>query len=354
MMTSADLHAALTAIAERVRSATSHVAVFPLVSRLERWVSPGVPIGGDEPAEREHLHFSHGPDFNHPAGEVIDVEVVGEPDGPSVTLKTTFLGLLGTESPLPELLSEDVLLADDDGAMQVFFDVFQHRLLSLFYRLWRRYSLVLAFDGDGVDGLSRCLQSFVGVDAFAPNQSAGAAPPLFALGLSDLSRCAPTFLDTAALEAILGRLFPELSARVVHAEPRPLRADPEDLTLLGEAHSTLGVDYAYGDEALDTDGVVRIVVGPVGRAVYEELLPGGARHRVLQPLLDEWLASRAKAELEILVPSGEAPSFTLGADFGGALGVDTRLAEEDTRLVRVRILLSDDPTAVRPSYHDDV
>jgi type VI secretion system protein ImpH len=343
----------LAGLAERVRFAASQVALFPLVRRLERQLSKNAPVGGDESAEREGIHFSHAPDFSHPGGDVAAVEFSGEGDSLGATLRTTLLGLLGTESTLPEAMSEDVLLGDDEGALQAFFDVFQHRAISLLYRAWRRYSPVAAFDGGGDDGFSKCLQSLVGVDAFSPYDSPRATAPLFALGLSDLSRCEPSYLDTVALEAILGRLFPELSARVVVREPQRTHAENEDLTRLGEAHSTLGVDAAYGDEALDTDGIVRIKVGPVSRAIYEELLPGAVRYRVLQPLLDEWLASRAKAELEVLLPSAEAPTVRLGEEFGSALGVDSRQASESS-FVRVRILLLADHATVTPTYHDDV
>ena len=151
---------------------------------------------------------------------------------------------------------------------------------------------------------------------------------------------------------MLRRLFPELGARVVPAEARPVRAEPGDMTLLGEAHSLLGIDYAYGDEALDPQGFVRIAIGPVSRAIYEELLPGGARNRALRPLLDEWLASRARVELEIHLASTDAPSFTLGEAFGGGLGVDSRLADAGARVLRVRLRLTDDPNEARPTYHE--
>lgn len=347
------LPASLARLAARVRTATSHVALFPLVRRLERELSRDVAVGGDEPADRERIHFTHTPDFTHPSGDVVDVAFTDDGDGPAATLRTSLLGLLGAESPLPELISEDVLLSDDHGALQAFFDVFQHRALALFYRAWRRYAPVAAFDGGGDDGFSKCLQSLVGVDAFAPSEPARAVTPLFSLGLSDLSRCEPNYLDVAALEAILRRVFPELSARVRPSESRPVHAQDSDLTRLGERNAILGVDAAYGDEAFDTDGVVRIQVGPVNRTIYEELLPGGARYRVLQPLLEEWLAARARAELEVLLPSEEAPALRLGTGFGGSLGVDSRHAAPDVSIVRVRILLLSDPSSVTPTYHDD-
>ncbi len=353
MIGAPDLHDLVSALAQRVRSATSHVSLFPLLSVLEGWVSPAGSVGGDELADRERIHFSHGADFNHPGGEVLDLAIAKEPDGLRVTLKTALLGLLGTESTLPELLSEDVLLHDDEGALAAFFDVFQHRALSLLDRTWRRYARTRPL-GAAEDAFSKCLQSFIALDAFSPYDSPRAASPSFTLGLSDLARCEPTYLDTPALEAILRRLFPELSARVVPAEPRPLRAADEDLTLLGEAHCTLGVDMTYGDEALDADGIVRIRIGPVNRALYQELLPGGVRYQALQRLLDELLASRAKAELEILLPASEAPVFTLGEPFGGALGVDTRIPAGEASSLRVRVLLEEDPARAVANYHDDV
>ncbi len=345
--------ARLSALAERVRAAASHEALFPVVRRLERWLSRDVVVGGDDPAESERIHFHHTPDFTQSGGDLAEIAFSPEGDGIAATLRTTLLGLLGSESPLPELVSEDVLLDDPHGALQAFFDVFQHRALALLYRAWRRYAPVAAFDGGGDDGLSNCLLSFVGVDAFSPYVSPRATASLFALGLSDLSRCEPSYLDAVALESILGRVFPDLAARVVKREARRVRASVDDRTRLGVAHSTLGEDAAYGDEALDVDGIVRIRVGPVPRALYEELLPGGARYRRLQPLVDEWLASRAKVELEILVAANDAPTLKLGDTFGGVLGVDSRQATGGRSVVRVRVFLQADYRAATPTYHDD-
>ncbi len=346
--------APLLALAARVQSAASSVALFPAVRSLERWLSRDAPIGGDAAAEKERVHFTHTPDFTHPGGDLAAITYAQEGGTLAATVRTTLLGLLGTESPLPERLSEDVLLADDEEALQPFFDVFQHRLLSLLYRSWRRYAPVAAFDGGGDEGLARCLQSLVGIDAFSRYRLPRATVPLFALGLSDLARCEPSFLDTAALEALLERVFPDLQARVIGREPRRVRASAEDLTRLGEAQTTLGLNAAYGQEALDTSGIVRILVGPVSRGLYEALLPGGSRYRALQPLVDEWLAARAQAELEVLISAADAPTLRLGDSFGGALGIDSRRARRDVSWVRMRVLLLADSAAAAPSYHDDL
>ncbi|MGO8992075.1 MAG: type VI secretion system contractile sheath large subunit [Polyangiaceae bacterium] len=343
----------LRRLQERVRNAVSHVALFPLVRRLERDLAGRAPIGADQGAEDERVHFSHPPTFSLPAGELLDVEYAQEGDGAAATVTTSLLGLLGAESPLPPATSEEVLFEDDD-ALAAFYDVFHHRALALLYRAWKRYAPSAALERSGADAFSRALLSLVGTDAFSPYQAATSVDPMFALGFSDFVRCEPSFLDESALETLLRRVFPELNPRVTTSEPRVVQAADEDRSCLGSQHTTLGEDASYGASALDVNGTVRIQVGPVDRQTYEALLPGGDRHRQIQPLVETWLASRAVAELDILVAAEDAPALCLGEAYGGTLGVDAQYRAPDTRHVRARVPLPADPGGESADYVDEV
>jgi type VI secretion system protein ImpH len=343
---------ALSALADRVRANVARTALFPLIRRLERDLGREAAVGSDLLAECETVHFSHPARFVYPAGEIADVRFTSTARGIDATVATTLLGLLGTESPLPPSLSEDVLLFDDDERLQRFYDVFQHRAIALLYRMWKGYSSTTAPKNGGDSTFSSCLESLVGIDAFSPYPRQVAMPAPFALGLSDFSRCEPGYLDPAGLEQVLERIFPELAPRVTVPEPRSVQADQNDLTRLGERHATLGVDAAYGSSALDPAGVLRLTLGPVGRTTYEELLPGGRRYLQLQPLVDELLAARAMVELEVLIPHGEAPSIVLAESFGATLGVDARHATHDTPYVRVRFMLLADASAAVLGFDD--
>jgi type VI secretion system protein ImpH len=344
--------AGLRVLQERVRLAVSHLSFFPFLQCLERELAPDALIGSDVSADRERVHFTHPPSFAFPGGEVAEVAYAEEADGLAATVTTSLLGLLGAESPLPAGMSEEVLFDDEDGGLQAFYDVFQHRALALLYRAWKRYALVAASETAGDDAFQGALLSLMGIDHFSPYDVPAAVEPTFALGLSDFARCEPGYLDAAGLEQILWRVFPELCPRVTAAEPRVVLAADEDRTGLGVRNTTMGEDATYGSSARDLQGVVRIVVGPVDRATHDALMPGSRRYAALQGFVEHWLAARATAELEVLVKGSEAPALRLGDSYGATLGAEARYSKEAPREVCVRIPLLGDTGDVVRSYRD--
>jgi type VI secretion system protein ImpC len=350
----------LARLQERVRTCVSQVALFPAIRLLEDELATRSPIGTHHAAADERVHFSHPPSFALPAGEVLDVVYRRASGVTSVTVKTALLGLVGAESPLPSSMSEEALF-DEDDALAPLYDVLHHRALSLLYCAWKRYTPGASADASHADPYADALLSLVGQDVFSPygdGSDADAPPatvtdPFVALGLSDFARCEPNFLDTSALEQLIDRIYPELHARVSRSEPRLVRAADEDRGCLGQQHSTLGVDAPYGASALDPSGVVRIEVGPVDGPTHETLRPGGARYRQLQPLIDEWLASRAVAELDILIQLEEAPALVLGEGYGGSLGGDAQYHRTDARHVRARVLLAPESEQAMTTYLDE-
>ena len=312
---------------------------FPLVRVLERWVG------------LERIHFAHASSFAFPAGDV--AEVREESDG-AFHVTTTFLGLAGSESPLPAAMSEELLFGDDAGHLQAFYDVFHHEALQLLYLAWKRF----APGADEAESPFRGeLLSLIGVDAFSPfaREPAGPGPDgAFALGLSDFARCDPEFLGEEGLEAILRRMYPALDPRVGAGDPRQVDADDADRTSLGERGSVMGLDATFGGSAPDAQGSLRVTVGPVDAATYEELMPGGPRYDDLSAFLLHWTASRARVDLDVLLERGAAPQLSLGGDYGATMGNEARFGGEPSTRTRVRVPLvadADDPT--RRRYIDE-
>ncbi len=76
----------------------------------------------------------------------------------------TFMGLYGVAAPTPTYLSELVGFTDVDADPLVdFLDLFNHRLISLYYRAWVRYRYPYRYEPGGMDELSGYLLSFVGL-----------------------------------------------------------------------------------------------------------------------------------------------------------------------------------------------
>jgi len=109
----------------------------------------------------------------HVASQLGDVHV--DADGGPEALECHFFGLLGPEGPLPEhvteLVREHELAARLDGRIEAgalpdFINVFNHRLLVLFYRIWKS-AQPMAQRGEPGDRFAEAL------DAIGANRPAG-------------------------------------------------------------------------------------------------------------------------------------------------------------------------------------
>ncbi len=76
-----------------------------------------------------------------PVSELKAVETSEErPDAPP-TVRTTFMGLYGVDSPLPTGYIDDITQRrEGHEALEAFLDIFNHRMMTQFYRIWRKYN----------------------------------------------------------------------------------------------------------------------------------------------------------------------------------------------------------------------
>ncbi|HBZ3068761.1 TPA: type VI secretion system baseplate subunit TssG, partial [Klebsiella pneumoniae] len=89
---------------------------------------------GDEP-----IRFRPHPGMGFPAGEIRGMDDPEPPPPPAV--RVTFMGLYGVESPLPTHYSDDIAQRREGvEATEDFLDIFNHRLIAQYYRIWRKYS----------------------------------------------------------------------------------------------------------------------------------------------------------------------------------------------------------------------
>jgi type VI secretion system protein ImpH len=311
----------------------SRFGFYDLVRLLEELI----PLDGRAraPGAGGRLRFEQAPDLSFPASDIASVELA---DG-EARVMLTFLGLLGTASPLAPEWSEEVLLADDEGALRAFYDAFHHRAASILFAAWKANTLEGAYDLDGTDALSQRLRSLVGVDAWARPEAQEALSPMEALGLADYYRGHPHTIDAHSAERLLRRLLPSWNVRLETNVRRFVLFGGSDRARLGVQRCRLGSNLVYGDGSDESEGLLRVHVGPVDRATYESLMPEGAAYEHLQALAHRVLAGAVDMELEVHVSSEEAPRCALGTGPGARLGVDARYSTEGATSLRVRVPL---------------
>lgn len=255
-------------------------------------------------------------------------------DGHALTIPTTFFGVLGPTTPLPEFASEAI-----EGAPQLLrlFEALQHRLLTHLHRALRRCHYPSGCTPERDDATSRGL-----IDLAARGVAGPQLPPRAWLRLLPW---APSRLRTAAgIATALTRLFgPDLGGAAISLiECVPHVGDLPDSgrTRLGRASAALSQRFALGDRAPDGDGWFRVRVATLSCTRARPFLRGGEALRRLFTAVAALAGPLLRFDVELALAPGAAPRMRLGSPQTARLAVDSWLIHLHCGPITVRY---DDP-----------
>jgi type VI secretion system protein ImpH len=127
------------------------------------------PVGGTAAPGEEFARFGARLSMAFPASAIHDIERSPDPADP-VRMTVAFLGLTGTQGVLPLCYTEWMMARDAarDDTLAAFFDIFNHRLLSLFYRAWEKHRPAVLYGlgaarGRQPDFFTQSLYDFIGM-----------------------------------------------------------------------------------------------------------------------------------------------------------------------------------------------
>jgi type VI secretion system protein ImpH len=239
-------------------------------------------------------------------------------------LAVNFFGLLGANGPLPTHLTEytrDRLRNGGDGTLLAFFDVFHHRLLSLFYRARAQAEPVINFDRPGTDRYAEFVGSMFGIGSPAlreRDEVRDFAKLHFAGLLANNARPA------SGLVSILREYF-KLPVHVEQFVGHWMRLPLEIQTRIGrqEEGNRLGTSAVLGSKVWDSQNKFRIVIGPVGYGDYQRMLPGGDSMRRLIAWVRNYVGGALDWDVRLILRKEEVPPLRLGGSTGPRLGWTT-------------------------------
>ena len=270
------------------------------------------------------LRFEVPLSLQFPASE-IDGLTTGEGQEPD-RLRVNFIGLTGPSGVLPRhytarLIEQRIRHRDQSG--QRFFDIFHHRIVSLFYRAWEKHHFEVAYERGERGGLTRYLMDLIGLGTAGLHGRAAAGPVDEHLGyVAGLITQQPRSAATVA--ASLAELF-DAPVRVESFRGRWLVLGGADLARLGRQNTRLGDDLLLGDRVWDHQSSCRIRIGPVRLQQFVRLLPGGVDHRPLIAAARFLLGLALEVKIQIVLDRAEAPRLVLGGREPRRLGLDTWL-----------------------------
>ena len=134
-------HSASARMLNLVRHQLPYMNFYRFCQLLEQSL-PEAPLpGSDWRVGLEPVRFRPHPGMGFPAGEIRGMEDP-EPEHPHLppSVRITFIGLYGVESPLQTHYVDDIAQRREGyEATRDFLDIFNHRLITQYYRIWRKY-----------------------------------------------------------------------------------------------------------------------------------------------------------------------------------------------------------------------
>lgn len=273
------------------------VRFFQMVRLLERLHPERKPVGLFVAPADEVARFSAHTTLGFPASEIQSyTEVEGGPD----RLQLNFMGLSSLNGPLPHPYVELLLdrIRAKDHATGEFFDIFNHRIVSLFYRGWKKYRFYIAYEQSrGSDDLvTQSLYSLLGLGTtgLRRQQAIEDEATIFYAGLLSQTR-----RTAQGLKQILADFF-SVPVEVLQFTGTWNRLSMADRTFLNFGRSDserLGFAAMVGDEVWDQQGTLTVRLGPMKLERYLEFLPGAAAYEQLA----SWLRFYGRREFDFVV-----------------------------------------------------
>ncbi len=267
---------------------------------------PHQPIGYDYAPDREVVRFRALPSHQFPSGDIssltwntTDQENEGQEhegrggtqetatEGPVAEVVVPFMGLTGPAGVLPQHYTQTVIdrVRSKDHSLRDFWDLFNHRVLSHFYRAWQKYRFHIQFEEaacrsdrpSSEDAFTTCLYSLVGLRGGSVRNR---------LRLDDVAwlyyggHFAHRLPNVASLTAILEDYF-ELDVQVhqfqgqwLYLSMRDQSTTPRDDDLDGQ-NNLLGINVVVGEKVWSVENKFRIRVGPLGYDKFRRFMPTG-------------------------------------------------------------------------------
>lgn len=242
-------------------------------------------------------------------------------------------GLFGPHGALPTHLTEyaqERLLHAKDETLARFCDIFQHRMILLFYRAWADCQAVTSLDRPDRDAFSRHVGSLIGLGQGSVRRR-DAVPDHAKLHHS--GHLARPQRNPAGLCQALGDWL-RAPVQLQEYQPQWLALGPGDRTRLtgalqagglglGPSASCLGQGAVLGERVPDVQHRFRLRIGPLPLAEFERHLPGRGRFFEVRDWVRNYLGVELAWDLRLVLRRADVPPTRLGRQ--GQLGWTTWL-----------------------------
>jgi type VI secretion system protein ImpH len=302
---------ALSSLRVMLEDEPFRVHFFQAVRMLQKMEQDLKPVGYFITPQGETIRFAARTSLQFPPSEIYDLH---RKDNGQMSMTVEFMGLCSAISVMPAPYTEFLLARarEKDHAMEEFLNIFNHRMISFFYRGWEKYRFFVEYERTREDRLSARLLDLLGLGSEGLRNRGGIPDHAYLNYVGLLSR---HVRSAASLQQILEDYF-GVTVQIQQFAGAWRKLGAENQTCfsgLGGASERLGVGVVAGDEVWDHHGRIRISLGPMRFEQYLKFLPGKDAYHELVAWLKFYSNGSYETEVQLVLAREDAPSCELGS-----------------------------------------
>ncbi|MFK3817148.1 type VI secretion system baseplate subunit TssG [Pseudomonas sp. NPDC089407] len=285
---------------------------------------------------RRRVRLEVSPKLCFPIADVLRADRLGDD---RYRIEASFLGLHGTDSPLPTYYLDDIAYehAHGIGLRPAYLNFFNHRLHTLLHQGWRKYRYYRRFQPGAKDGFSRYVFALIGLDDSALR---GNTPLPWSRLLSFVGMIASRSRSPGMVAGMIAHCFDLQQVSIREFEKRTVHITQSQRNGLGSRNCALNDNFLVGGSTESRSSKFTIVIAGLDQQQFREFLPSGDNYQRLARLVEFLLRDVGAYDLELRMRAEEAPPFSLRAEHGTHLGWTSFMADrKDPTPPPVRILV---------------
>lgn len=312
-----------TSLKDRLLNEFYRFSFFKAVHLIENLFPGKKPLGQTLEPHKEAVRFSSKLGFAFPPSDISRIEHTYVED--PVDMEVAFMGLIGPSGVLPDWYNELAMEMEDihrkerdkeknngkHSSVTAFFNIFHHRLISLFYLAWKKHQLSVNYLPGEKDKISSYFLSLAGLGTSGLVEKIGLPDDsLFCYYIGHFSKQIPS---SVSIEDAM-KYFTGTSVHIQQFIDRIIPISPEDQTQVGMANMRLGVDTVCGSYVWESQTKFRVSLGPMKYKEFSRFLPKGNVLKTCFSLISYIVGIEYEFEISLMLKREEVPFCALGMD----------------------------------------
>jgi len=308
---------------------------FQLVELLNQLAVAWQNSGDTAEPANEAIRFKSTASLAFPTRDVIALETSARGQ---FELEVSFLGLHGSQSPLPGFYLDSLAWEDaqNENRLTDFLNVFNHRLITLLHQIWRKYRYYICFENGGSDAFSQRMFALVGLGSkvLRNKLQINHGKMLAYAGLLASPGRAPEVICS-----LVSHCF-NLSDVTLHPwQLRKVAIEPEQQNRLGsrvkirakkyQEKSVLGVNFSIGSRVADRSGKFLLCINKLTREQFLSFLPNGPNYAPLVMFVAFIMRDQFAWDLRLGLAEKQVGGMILGTEQNNLLGWTSFLGDPE-------------------------